>query len=215
MRLLRSTDGAALVTALMLTMLALVVSMALLYSVTTEMRVAASKQRYRSALAATQGGVEIVGREIFPELFDVDVKPLSPERKLLEVQGSLPEEMDLKLANYACLQQKLHSRAYKWTLCDEEQLSPDPASSPDMLFTVKGYPHDYTVLSKIVDTVPGNSDKNSRSEYLDSGSAVAGKDEAVRPKHVPALYTLSVQGEKEGEGGPAREKARLSVLYAY
>lgn len=212
MRLLRRTDGAALVTALMLTMLALVVSMALLYSVTTEMRVAASKQRYRSALAATQGGVEIVGREVLPKLFDVNVMQLNSEAKLSLVHGGFTD-IHLKLTDYACLQQKLNSRSTKWSLCGEEELSSDPARSPDMQFKLKGFPHDFTVSSKIVDSVPGNSDKNSRAEYLDAGSAVAAKDEAVRPQHVPGLYTLSVQGEREG--GAGQEKARLSVLYAY
>jgi hypothetical protein len=42
---------------------------------------------------------------------------------------------------------------------------------------------------------------------------VSGKEEIVHPQHVPGIYNLSVQGEREG--GASREKARLSVLYAY
>ncbi|EKD59392.1 MAG: type IV pilus assembly protein PilX, partial [uncultured bacterium] len=42
---------------------------------------------------------------------------------------------------------------------------------------------------------------------------VSSRDDTVHPRHVPAMYNLSVQGVREEAG--SREKARLSVLYAY
>jgi hypothetical protein len=48
--------GAALVTALMLTLLALVISTTLLYVVMAGSRLSGSHKRYRTALAAAKGG---------------------------------------------------------------------------------------------------------------------------------------------------------------
>jgi hypothetical protein len=211
MRVLRGEDGAALVTALMLTMLSLVIAMALLYSVTTGTRISASQKRYRSALAAAHGGVELLTREIIPKLFQLD--PLSAEESLVTDFNLI----DLHLPGYStgCLQQKLNSPTAAWSSCSEAQSSADPARSPDMTFTLKNNlasNPDFRVSTKIVDTVAGNSDKADLPD-LDLGSSVAGGGEGsvIHPQHIPAMYSIAVQGV----GGNAREKATLSVLYAY
>ncbi|HBG08256.1 MAG: pilus assembly protein PilX [Geobacteraceae bacterium GWC2_58_44] len=207
MDMLRGEEGAALVTALMLTMLSLIIAMALLSTVIMGTRISASQKRYRTALAAAQGGVELLTREIIPRLFQVDA-----------TQDTVQEdfgEMDLKLPQYDCLKQKLTQPTANWSACNNpEQSSSDPANSPDVTFKLRSVgKNGFTVSTKIVDTIPGNSDKNSSIDYLDQGSSVSGKDEGIRPQHVPGIYNLSVQGEMEG--GLAQEKARLSVLYAY
>ena len=211
MRILRGSDGAALVTALMLTMLALVIAMALLYSVTTGTRISASQKRYRSSLAAAHGGGELLTREIIPRMFQLD--PLTAETSLV-TDFSL---IDLHLPGYStgCLQQKLHSATANWTACNPAQSSADPAQSPDMTFTLKNEQASepgFRVSTKIVDTVPGNTDTGG-SELLDVGSSVsAGRDDSIiHPQHVPGMFNISVQGV----GGRSQEKARLSVLYAY
>jgi len=204
MRILRSEDGAALVTALMLTMLSLVIAMALLSTVITGTRISASQKRYRSALTAAQGGVELLTREIIPRLFQVD------EVQVKDGFGAI----DLQLPHYGCLQQKLNNTNGNWSACSTEQASPDPSQAPDVTFRLNSDGNKgFTVATKIIDTVPGNSDKSAVIDYLDQGSSVSGKDEAIRPQHVPGIYNLSVQGEREG--GVSQEKARLSVLYAY
>lgn len=204
MRILGREDGAALVTALMLTMLALVIAMALLSSVITGIRISASQKRYRSALTAAHGGVELLTREIIPRLFRVDEAGVK--------DGFT--DIDLQLPQYNCLKQKLDYSSAEWTACNQAQSSSDPAQSPDVTFRLNSdNKTGFLVSTKIVDTVPGNSDKNGIIDYLDQGSSVSGKDEGIRPQHVPGLYNLSVQGEREG--GLSQEKARLSVLYAY
>jgi len=207
MRILCREDGAALVTALMLTMLSLVIAMALLSSVITGIRISASQKRYRSALTAAHGGVELLTREIIPQLFDSAVN--------LDSLKNQYEKIDLQLPQYDCLKQKLDYSSSQWSdACNAAQSSSEPAQSPDVTFKLKSdNKTGFLVSTKIVDTVPGNSDKNGTIDYLDQGSSVSGKDEGIRPQHVPALYNLSVQGEREG--GLSQEKARLSVLYAY
>ena len=205
MGILRSQGGAALITALMLTMLSLVIALALLSTVATETQVSASQKRYRSSLTAAQGGVELWTLEIMPRLFQGDT------HSALESDYAL---IDLKLPENDCLLQKLDHPTANWSKCSAAQASADPGQAPDVSFRLSGLPpaRGFSVTTKIVDTVPGNSDR-SGSELLDLGDSVAGKDEVIRPQHVPAMYNLSVQGMREESG--VREKARLSVLYAY
>lgn len=205
MGILRSQKGAALITALMLTMLSLVIAIALLTMITTRTQVSASQKRYRSSLTAAKGGVELVTREIVPRLFSGD-NPSALE------QGYAP--IELKLSETDCLRQKLELGRGGWTSCNQAQASPDPARAPDISFRLSGLPEQkgFLVTTKIVDTVPGNSDR-SGSDLLDAGDSVAGRDEVIRPQHVPGMFNISVQGVREEEG--SREKANLSVLYAF
>jgi hypothetical protein len=207
MAMLRDEKGAALVTALMLTMLALVISMTLLYSVMTGTRISASQKRYRSALAAAHGGVELLTQEIIPQLF----QPAMTETTLVGAFKSI----DIALPQYGCLQQKLDHFTAEWGgACSAAQSSADPEQSPDVTFRLRSTGTDggFRISTKIVDTIPGNSDKGGL-DYLDTGMSVTGKDEVVHPQHVPSIYSLSVQGVRDAAG--SREKARLSVLYAY
>ena len=231
MAILRSQEGAALVTALMLTMLSLVIALALLTMVTTGTQVSASQKRYRSSSSAAQGGVELLTREIMPRLFQGDT------HSALESDYAL---IDLKLPENDCLLQKLDHPTANWSKCSAAQASADPGQAPDVSFRLSGLPpargfsvttsdpaqapdisfrlsglpseKGFSVTTKILDTIPGNSDR-SGNDLLELGDSVAGKDEAIHPQHVPAMYNLSVQGVREEEG--AREKARLSVLYAF
>jgi hypothetical protein len=207
MRILSGEAGAALVTALMLTMLSLIVALTLLYTVTAGTRISASQKRYRSALSAAHGGVQLVTQEIIPRLLQVN----APTQTRLQDDFSL---IGLRLSGYGCLQQKLSSPTGSWGGCSAAQANADPSDAPDLTFTLgSSLSSDpgYQVAVKIVDTVPGNSDTSGGNELLESGSAVSGREEVIQPRHVPGLCSISVQGA----GEVSREKARLSLLYAY
>lgn len=205
MKILRSEAGAALITALMLTMLALVIALALLTMITTGTQVSGSQKRYRSSLDAAQGGVELMTKEIMPRLFRGDTG------SALESDYAL---INLKLPQDDCLQQKLDLPRGGWTKCSEARAAADPSRSPDISFRLSGLYQQkgFSVSTKIVDTVPGNSDRNG-NDLMELGGGVAGGDEVIHPQHVPAMYNIAVQGSREEEG--IREKARLSVLYSY
>lgn len=206
MRTLAREDGAALVTALMLTMLTLVIAMALLSTVIIGSKISASQKRYRTALSAAQGGVELLTREIIPQLFDAGGTAQSLEGDYAAISLQLPDP--------GCLRQKLDTPGGSWSACSAAQSSSDPAQSPDLLFRLKSDGRKgFLVSSKILDTVPGNSDRNGVIDYLEQGSSVSGREEGVRPPHIPGIYNIAVQGERDG--GESPEKARLSVLYAY
>jgi len=199
-----SENGAALITALMLTVLSLIIALTLLYMVTAGTSISASQKRYRSALAAAHGGVELVTRDIVPRLLQ-----LQPQ-----AAGSLQEEfalVNLKIPAYGCLRGKLTHPTAAWNGCTTAQLNADPAVAPDLSFTLGAErgTESYQVAIKIVDTIPGNTD--SAAPDLDAGSSVAGREEGIHPQHIPGMFNIAVQGL----GGSPREKARLSLLYAY
>jgi hypothetical protein len=207
MRTLQSERGAALVTALMLTMLSLVVAMTLLYMVTSGTGISASQRRYRTALASAHGGVELFTQEIVPQI-------LSSGTSATVLQDRL-SLVNLKLTEFDCLQQKLNVATAGWSESCRAKAGADPSVFPDATFRLaSGKPAEkgFTVSTKIVDSVPGNSDR-SGYDYLDLGGGVASRDEVIHPRHVPAIYSIAVQGVREG--ADSREKAQLSVLYAY
>ncbi|TGU70657.1 pilus assembly protein PilX [Geomonas terrae] len=205
MRYLGSQHGAALVTALMLTALSLVIAVALLTMVTTGIQTSASQKRYRSSLSAARGAVDLFTQELMPRLFQAETSVGNLEHEFSGIE--LHVNLD------TCLRQKLTLAPGSWTGCSAAQASSDPAAAPDVTFRLAGPPaaQGFTVSTKIVDTVPGNTDR-SGYDLLDAAGAVAAQDEVVRPQHVPAMYHLAVQGSRDGQ---TRERARLSVLYAY
>jgi hypothetical protein len=199
--------GAALVTALLLTMLSLVMALTLLFVVSTGSRISASQRSYRTALAAAHGGVELFTQEIIPLMFDSGTSAGFLEDRLARVH--------LQVGEFACLQQKLSVATAGWSQACLDKADADPARFPDATFRLaSGRPSEpgFTVSTKIVDSVPGNSDRGGL-DYLDLGGGVAARDEAIHPRHVPGIYSIAVQGVREG--GESREKAQLSVLYAY
>lgn len=203
--LLAQQQGAALVTALMLTALSLVIATALMYSVLTGTRVSAGSKRYRSALAAAHGGVEELTKEIIPLLI---------AQKSGSGLTAAFAALDLKKnASDGCLIQKVTLPTKGWDgTCSQTS---DPSDAPDLSFNLKGPSTDdadgFAIFAKIVDTIPGNSDP-AGIDYLDQGGSVSGNEEGIHPLHVPAIYNISVVGVRRDR---TREKAGLSLLYAY
>lgn len=205
MRMIRNENGVAMVTSLILTLISLAITMMLLYMVIMGTKMSASQKRYRNALQASYGGVEVFTKEVIPKLFE----------------GYLTSELDRKIPNIglnpiainACMQQKLNSPVAGWTSCGDDSTTANPKVSPDMSFRLNGLPteSDFTVFTKIIDTVPGNSD-TSNIDYLDPGSSVVGNAGGISPQHLPSLFTIEIQGERTAN---PQEKAHLSVLYAY
>ncbi len=204
MDILRNENGVALITALLLTLISLVIAMMLLYMVIMGTKMSAAQKRYKNSLAASYGGVELFTGEVIPKLFQ--------GYSTSKISDAIPG-IDLNIATTnACLQQKVKSRVADWTSCNADSMTADPKKSPDMSFRLPGMSpgSDYTVFAKIVDTKPGNSDQSGN--YLDAGVAVAGNVPGVPPPHQPSLLTIEVQGERSDN---PQEKANLSVLYMY
>jgi hypothetical protein len=201
MRYVRNENGIALVTALMFTLISLVIIMALLQMVLMGTKMSASQKTYRSSLEASYGGVQLVAKEIIPQLFG---DYAGGSTKLANTFGT----GKLYLVLGASLQEKLEKDTSLWATSISK--TPDAKVSPDMTFKLHGIDGDFMVYNKIIDTVTGNSDTSGRD--LDPGIGVAGTGSGIAPKHNPHLITFEVQGERATN---PKEKAVLTVLYAY
>lgn len=201
MKKLKNEQGAALVTAMLLTLIALAIVMAILYIITWQTRLSGAHKRYKTAIEASQGGVELITKQIIPGVF----QNITGATLAAQFPG-------FNLTLNSCLGYKLQHATAKWdAVCGTDAKPFDPLTKTDMSITLSGTQTNYNVFAKVVDTVPGNSD-TSGFELLDSGAAVAGTSSGVSPKHLPALYRIEVQGQKQVN---PQEKAELSVLYAY
>ncbi len=211
MKCIRNEKGIALVTSLLLSLIALIIVLAVLYLVTQGIQGSGASKRYSTALQASYGGVDVFTKNIIPEIVSGTITS-TLESNLHDV---LNPQFDDTHPN--CLSQKLLNSTADWdtsSVCGADAKINDPKQHPDATFTLAGLPlqPNYTIYTQVVDTVKGNSDTSSYSDYLDSGSGVTGSSTSVSPMHMPALYTIEVQGEKQTN---ATEKARLSVLYMY
>jgi len=206
MRKLGNEDGIALVTALMFTLICLAIVTALMQMLLLETKLSSSQKNYRNSLDASYGGTELITKEVIPRLFGNYSTGIGP---LMTAFGG---DSKLGLVVNAGLRTKLVTATNDWGTLSKTM---DAKDNPDLQFTLKGLDSNpntnFKVYAKIVDTIPGNSDTTG-VDYLESGAGVAGAGSGISPKHNPVLYSLEVRGERASN---AKEKALLSVLYAY
>jgi hypothetical protein len=227
MRFIGNEKGIALVTSLMFTMLALVMTMALLYIVTTGIKTSGALKRYKTVSEAAYGGTEIVVKDLIAASFGFNdylaANPGTTFRSYMKdtymVNLSNPDVSD-------CMQIKLTTPRSQWGSCSASFNLHD---APDVTFNLNAASNSpYTVYSKIVDTmerkfltydttskvsttvtIAGNSDTSSVGA-LEGGSTTEGA--GVTVPHYPYMYRIEVQGERSAN---ALEKSNISVLYAY
>jgi hypothetical protein len=206
MKILGSEKGVALVTALLLTLLSLAITMALLTFILAGTKISAGQKRYSNSLSAAYGGVEVTTKDLIPKIFNGYTSSyLSTSFSTINLSVQ---------ASSACLRQKLFLPTNKWTtaVCGTTATTQSAQITPDFRFTLSGVTaaSNFNLFAKIIDTVPGNSDPSGVE--LDPGMAVAGSAAGISPMHLPAMVTLEVEGT---QGNNPQEKADLSVLYAY
>ena len=221
MNRLRNERGIALVTALLLTMLALAIVAAVLYIVTQGIQVSAASKKYKTALEATHGGLEVFTKDIITQIYT--------GTSTTQLVSSFPVAtigLSFFGSYTSCVKHKLNTPTSQWStgasaVCGSNAKVINPKNNYDATFTLKGTTPgtNYKAYAQIVDTVTGNSCATVGDALLGNaagttqiGSGGGGSGSAVDPIHTPALFTIEVQGEKETN---PLEKARLSVLYAY
>jgi hypothetical protein len=195
----KNEKGIALVMVLVLSAIILVIMAGLIYMLTTGTQLSGMQKRYKTALEAGIGGADIT-YQIIGKRMDNPVQ-LGTEFNFLSAFGVTTSQ--------ACLNDKLLKSTANWTSCssDSTSLTINPANinTYDMSFDL-GVGPTYTVYSKIVDTVLGNS---GRDEGLIDPSFPP-SPESVEKK--PYLYTIEV--DAQNQSNPA-ERAKLSILYQY
>jgi hypothetical protein len=207
MKKLFNQQGITLMTALLFTMICLVMMLGLMQILITATQGSGSRKSYHNSLESAYGGVELVTREFIPRLYQNYSTGLGP---LLSTFGGNGGNGINLTVNKESLKLKLAKPTAEWGPLSR---SPDAKEAPDLQFLLKGSASQnrYRIYVKIVETVPGNSD-NTGTDFIDSGSGVTGDGAGIAMKHTPTFYTLEVQGESAVN---PEERAMLSVLYAY
>jgi hypothetical protein len=197
-----NNKGIALVTALMLTLITLVVIIGVFSLLTQTIQMSAAQKRYRNALEASYGGVEIVTQEIIPKLFS-DGKTDDLKDKFTSLAMSF--------GNSKCIDQKLKNTSSAWGDCTEINLN--PKLKPDLTFRLSGNSGmNFNVFSKIVDTIPGVPYQPSPVGGPLLGGGVADPSAGTTMNLAHYVYRLEVAAERVTN--PV-EKSLLSVLYEF
>jgi len=230
---LKDEKGIALVTSLLLTLLSLTIIVTALYLMNITTKQSGLTKRYKTAMQASYGGVDLVVKDLLPQLLlNGDAlkiaTPSTVSQIMGQITGNFPGLTDLAVGpGYGsqtdaanCINLKLQNpvtdpltgqRLWKLpsgAICSS---SLKPKELPDFKFTVPAAAGStpYTIYSKIVDTVIGNSDM---SGVLLQGAGVADSQSGIVPQHIPYVFRVEVQAERSTG---ATENANLSVLYAY
>lgn len=196
LRVLGSERGIALVMVLILAAIALGVMTGLVYILVSGTQISGMQKRYRTAQEAGLGGADITY-----QLIAARGNPNIPLTGF-----SLPA---MNVDGVDCLTWKLTKSTAAWPAkCSSTQsINPAVAATYDMTFQLGAGPT-YTVYSKIIDTVEGNS---GGDEGLLKGGVVSSTGE-ITVVSVPYLYTIEVNAENVAN--PA-ERSKYSLLYLY
>jgi len=192
---MRSEKGIALVMVLILSAIALAIMAGLVYMITAGTQISGAQKRYRTALEAGIGGTDIT-------------------YQVLAARGDpgIPNINFLINPNIGgCLATKLNMPTSAWGGCNSS-MAINPVTddtSYDMTFTLPGANATYTVYSKIVDTVEGNSGGDIG---LTKGGVINTNSGEVAMVSIPYLYTIEIEAENAANRA---ERAKLSILYQY
>lgn len=229
MKALNNNRGIALVTSIVLALIALVVVMGILYMVNQGTTISASRKVYKNSVEAAYGGSDVSLYEILPDLLLAGLtaeNKTEDERQALVNAGmsdvttrlngglngiSLEFITSASSSNkHKCITDKLTkdpgANWVNWTNCPKNDTN--PMNTPDMKFTLKGVSGNYVLYSKIVDTYPGVKYPPGNPFYP---PGVAGSGYANDAQHF--IYRIEVVGVNESRSD--KEQGRLTVVYEY
>jgi hypothetical protein len=210
-----NNKGIALITALMLTLITLVIILGVLFMISSNTKSSAATKTYRNVTEAAYGGADLLVQDIIPRLF---TNQSTGRTSQAEINAGTPDNPGprevfgptISFPSNACIKQKLNS-AWPWPACSGDRIN--PKTNPDITFRlpgpVAGGPS-FTVYSKIVDTNIGVPYPNSGSKLLGGGVTESSSGSSSNLNHY--VYLLEIQGERTVNPS---EKSRLSVLYEY
>ncbi|MEI6208316.1 MAG: hypothetical protein WCP20_16165 [Desulfuromonadales bacterium] len=232
MKFFHNENGIALITSLMFTVITLVITMSLLYMVTSSIKTSGALKRYRTTTEAAYGGTDIVVKDLISASFAFhDLSSASNPYSTYMTNRFASSAYAATFSN--CLRAKLTTPKSQWIAqCPDATLNAKTGTDISfVLNSASGTP--FTVYSKIVDTMErkftvveayssasgpakrarvvtsaGNSDTSSLG--LEGGSTTDGSGVSV--PHYPYMYRIEIQAERKQN---AAENAKISVQYAY
>jgi hypothetical protein len=198
-----NNKGIALVTALMLTLITLVIILGIMYTITNNIQSSAANKSYRNVSEATYGGTNLVVQDIIPRLFqNVSTATLGD---IHNYKG-----LGMLFGSSACIRTKLLNPVSAWGLCSSV---PNAKTQPDIQFKLGSTSgQSYTVYSKIIDTVPGVPYPTAPAGGQLLGGGVTESSSATTTNLNHYVYRIEVAGENTVN---PTQKTNLSVLYEY
>ena len=185
---MRNERGVALVTVMLLSIVALAMTAGLLYMLARGGYVSGMQKQYKTALEAGVGGASVTFRAIAAGGNTGLITLTNP---------SVSDNLVTKLQN--------PTASWPAGVDNSLTINPSTASTYDLAYDLGNY----RVYSKIVDTVTGNTG-------VDEGLAKSGVVSSTTGELVvvsnPYLYTVEVLAQRRTN--PA-ERAKISVLYQY
>jgi hypothetical protein len=241
MKMINNEKGVALITSLMFTLIALSITSMLLYIIMQNVVLSGSHKRYKNTLEASYGAAEIATKEIIPLIFSDYSTAGAFSGNKASMISKLSSISLSTMSSDACLMQKINKPSSLWTGCSAVQMSSAISTvkpNADIFFNLRGAQDTsgFNVYTKIIDTMPGNTDSGATKIVSSSDSTavksmsgggdasspslLGGGGVAYNPKgsggvnvqHIPVRYRIEIQSERAQN---AVEKTNLSVLYAY
>jgi Flp pilus assembly protein TadG len=209
MRLINN-KGIALITALMFTLIILVLIMGVLSMVNLGSKVGGETKIYKNTVEAAYGGADVAMNDVFPRLF------MNTSTSIIRNDYNKASfNKMMTFGSYACIKQKRDSvnAGTNWSSCGDKSI--DAKKSPDMTFQLVGTnSQSFTVYSKIVNTIPGvvypGTNSSSGSQLLGGGVAESSAGSTMTLSHF--IYRVEVTSEKTVK---PQGTSKLSVLYEY
>ncbi len=215
MKHLSDQKGAALVVVMAIVVISTAVFAVVLHFIQRGTETSGLEQKYETAKDASYGGLDVFAKEVIPSA--ISAAQLDPTKSLSESIGKFYAITSAQVAagtTPACFSDKLLKSTADWSAACSS--TTDPKTVPDITFTLQGTGgQPFKVYAKIVDTVKGNSDTSGVPSLVFSPDPVAssgGGGGVVTTQHIPYMYSIEVQGERQQN---PQERARLEVLYAY
>jgi len=223
MKFVRNEKGIALVSVLILSLIALSIIATLVYLVIQGTRFSGFFKRYETAREAGTGGAEITVGLInsrgklpdvpgilltsFPKGCDCGDPDIAGDNSMVNDDGSL----SAPAGSYICLCAKLCDATADWPgTCDSTLVA---NTNPDLSLRLAGIGADsYDVNTKIVDTIPGYTDMSG--EDLGGTGVVTSSSLTLRAPPQPYIYRVEVDSFKFNATNQI-ERSRMSVLYGY
>ena len=233
MKGIKNEKGIALVMVLILSLIGLAMVSAMLFMLTQGIQVSSAQKFYRTAEEASYGGMELAVQYLGSRgIMNLPLLPLTLHGGAAGTAYALGcncndpynygdnRERSTNAQSDRC--DKLCNPTSNWPVgtraADTALIPADPANMTawraDFTYTLGVAPATFTVFTKIVDTVQGNSDVGGLviSGELGGAGVVASNTGIVNPPHNPYLYRVEIQSQATAN---PRERARLSLLYAY
>jgi len=219
MKHINNEKGIALVMVTIIALIGLAMVSTLLFMVTQGTRISGFQKVYRTTDEAGLGGAQIATQVIMGNIFyaksGADLDPIITNAYLTvalpygTTDACLKEKLSLSRGAWATTDPK-----YYWPDCaGDRALTIDADKSADFMFDVPGMNQTFTVYTKIIDTVKGNTEEGGLGGGKLGGRGVVSAQEGqITPPPTPTLYRIEVQAQDKTS---PEQRSKYSVLYAY